>query len=306
MLKTIVKRTLSVASLCVATYPLSGGDPAFAADGKLVCDEYGVTCEVVSESDGVANSGGGGEQSPAAPSGQGSTDLPSCIGTTEYGREFEGYFAGRAPSQPRADDPVWGSHEPGDGAIYVCESRRYNNSALETLTGLYWAPDAPDAEPPDPEVLAQRAVDNLEFEPAQLTTTLDDPGDIGYVGIPVWLWLENPGPSTIGPLTASAAAGENDQWRVTAEARLDRFEWDMGDGTVVTCTGPGEPYRDGSGMNDSDCSHRYEEQGNPHTITLRSFYRIEWSGIGEQGVIQHEVPPQTTEITVGELQVLRQ
>lgn len=288
-----------------------GSSPAFA-DGRLECDASGLICHTVSDSEGAdGNEGddGGGTDGTPTSDGSGSTDVPRCSGTTSGGVEFEGGYAGKASPQPPANDPVWGSHKPGDGAIYICETRRYNNSFLETLTGFYWAADAPDAQPPDPAVLAQQAIDNLQFEPAQITTTLSDPGDIGYIGIPVFLWIQNPGQGTapgtggIDTLRASAAAGGNNQWRVTAEATLDRFEWDMGDDNTVPCNGPGEPYHEG--MQDSGCSHIYETQGT-HTITVRAHYRIHWSGIGEEDVIDHELPPQTTQITVGENQALNQ
>lgn len=58
------------------------------------------------------------------------------------------------------------------------------------------------------------------------------------VGMPMWMWAD-PSPTTFGPLSASATAGGV---TVTATAKVTTVRWAMGDGTTVTCHGPGTPY----------------------------------------------------------------
>ncbi|MFJ4126618.1 ATP/GTP-binding protein [[Kitasatospora] papulosa] len=75
------------------------------------------------------------------------------------------------------------------------------------------------------------------------------------VGMPMWMWA-TPSPSTFGPATATATAGGV---TVTASAKVTRVRWAMGDGTTVTCRGPGTLYRQSRGKAMSpDCGHLYE------------------------------------------------
>ncbi|MFC8823583.1 ATP/GTP-binding protein [Streptomyces rochei] len=80
------------------------------------------------------------------------------------------------------------------------------------------------------------------------------PGGKYTVGVPMWLWV-NQGENTHGPATATTSAGEV---TVTATDKVTSIRWTMGDGTTVTCAGPGTPYRGSQSMDDSpDCGHRY-------------------------------------------------
>ena len=63
-------------------------------------------------------------------------------------------------------------------------------------------------------------------------------GRIGLVGMPIWMWVNNPDAHTWGPATASATAGGI---TVTATARVHQITWDMGDGHTVTCRTAGTP-----------------------------------------------------------------
>ncbi|MFC9756225.1 hypothetical protein [Streptomyces sp. NPDC056921] len=56
------------------------------------------------------------------------------------------------------------------------------------------------------------------------------------VGMPMWMWVTR-STSSYGPATAKATAGG-----VTVTAKVAAIRWDMGDGTTITCTGPGTPY----------------------------------------------------------------
>jgi hypothetical protein len=78
---------------------------------------------------------------------------------------------------------------------------------------------------------------------------------MGLIGLPTWMWVNQPDAHTWGPITRSVSAGGV---TATVTARVDRVVWDMGDGATVTCATPGTPYEDHYGNTDSpDCGHRY-------------------------------------------------
>ena len=75
--------------------------------------------------------------------------------------------------------------------------------------------------------------------------------------MPVWLWVNDPTPTTWGPATISAGG-------VTLTARVQSVTWDMGDGTTLTC-GKGTEWKRGMGGNPSPtCGHTYDKQGQLH------------------------------------------
>lgn len=127
------------------------------------------------------------------------------------------------------------------------------------------------------------------------------PGSVGLVGMPNWMWVENPAQNTWGPITRTASAAG---YTVTATAKVAQVVWDMGDGQVVTC-GEGTPYEDSFGKKSSPtCGHTYIRQGE-YTVTATSQWVITWSGIGQTGTIPMNLT-RTADLTIGEAQVLRQ
>ncbi len=128
------------------------------------------------------------------------------------------------------------------------------------------------------------------------------PGSIGVIGMPTWMWAQNPNANTWGPLTRTASAGG---WTVTATAQAQRVVWSMGDGSTVTCRGPGTPYADSYGKKSSPtCGHTYTREGK-YTVRATSYWVVTWSGLGQSGTIPLNFTD-TTNITMGEAQVLTQ
>ncbi|WP_087623464.1 hypothetical protein [Aeromicrobium sp. PE09-221] len=134
-------------------------------------------------------------------------------------------------------------------------------------------------------------------------------GSVGLVGMPVWMWAANPGEHTWGPITASATAGGI---TVTAAARVHKVTWDMGDGTKVTCTKPGTPYKPAYGSKKSpDCGHVYttsssSKADHKFAVTATSEWVIEWEGAGQMGTIRLNGLVREAQIAIGEAQVLVQ
>ena len=104
------------------------------------------------------------------------------------------------------------------------------------------------------------------------------------VGLPTWLWLE---PGSWATLDATASVPG---LSATAIATPVQVSWDMGDGTVVRCAGPGVPYdlaRDDDAQS-TDCQHTYQhvsagEPSGTYTATVSVDWAITWSATNGQG-----------------------
>lgn len=202
-------------------------------------------------------------------------------------------YISRVSPLPPFSDPNWNGHT--DGTLYYCRI-----SGLDVGTPwVIWLPDA--TPPPDPEQLARRAVARMQLKPITIgIVPKDDPDSVGLVGMPIWLWAEDPGDQTIGPISRSVSEGG---YTVTATAEVERIRWSMGDGETQTCTGPGTPYKLAYGIRESpDCGYRFKTQGE-FTVTARSDWLVRWSGIGETGTFSLTLS-ESTQIVIGELNVL--
>lgn len=209
-------------------------------------------------------------------------------------------YVKRVNPQPPKTDPVWQGKT--DGAIYNCNNIGLQAGALDMN---YWRETPPEElqAAADPAALARDLIASLTIvAPGIGSTPPDDPGRIGVVGLPTWLWVEDPGPTTLGPLTDSVSAGGI---TVTVVATVEKIEWNMGDGTTITCTGGGTPWTPDKGIVPSpDCGHLYTTEGT-YPIQAKVYWNAAWQGGGQSGVVPLEVS-NTTTLRIGELQALRQ
>lgn len=162
--------------------------------------------------------------------------------------------------------------------------------------------------PVDPAVLAQRSVELLMLQPPAPQISA---AEVAYVGVPVWLWIEERADAT-GPTSATATAGAS---VVTATGRLVAVEWEMGPpGAVVRCTGTGTPWTGQAGPS-PDCGYVYEQRSLPERtggtgrwpITVTSVWQVTWTGSsGGAPVAGEQLIRLSSEsaLTVGEVQVL--
>ncbi|WP_155892840.1 ATP/GTP-binding protein [Intrasporangium chromatireducens] len=204
--------------------------------------------------------------------------------------------------QPPKADPRWAGH--WEGTIYECYDPLVASAGGMALTYRWSAtPPAGPAAPPDPRVLAQQAIAQMRLHAVSIGIVPEPRvGRVGVIGMPTWMWVQNPGPSTLGPITRTASAGG---FSVTATAKADRVVWQMGDGATVTCHGAGTPYADSFGRQSSpDCGHIYARRGT-FTVRATSYWNVAWSGMGLTGTIPLNFT-RTTNITMGEAQVLTQ
>ncbi len=126
-----------------------------------------------------------------------------------------------------------------------------------------------------PAQVAAQAIEQLPLPLPQIGLA-PAPDTTALVGLPVWLWVQG---QTWSEVSRTATAGSIS---VTATATPDRVEWDMGDGSTVTCYNAGRPYTSGSS---SSCTHTYERASGsgPYPITATVYWDISWSGGGASG-----------------------
>ncbi|MEU2200610.1 hypothetical protein [Isoptericola sp. NPDC019482] len=208
--------------------------------------------------------------------------------------------------QPDASDPAWDGRSPDDGgAVYGC------HQPLPIDVSVYiWLQNPPPAAAagPSPREVAEMAIDKMHLQAIEIGIVPEPrPDHVGIVGQPVWMWAADPGPATVGPVTASASAGAI---TVTATAQIHRITWTMGDGATIECRGPGTPFTDASaGTPSPDCGHVYKTSsagrpGDKFTVTATSDWAIEWEGAGQTGTIRMDALQRSVQIAVGEAQVL--
>ncbi|MGI5189368.1 hypothetical protein ACQEVI_14610 [Promicromonospora sp. CA-289599] len=208
---------------------------------------------------------------------------------------------------PAKTNPLWRGHD--DGVIMTCILRI---PACDQSAGIHLPPEdcvlrwwAPVPEGSiNVEQVARDAF--ARANPTEIPIGIvpeNEPGRVGLVGMPVWMWVQDPGERTIGPLTATADAGSA---TVTSTGRVADIDWDMGDGTTITCQGAGTVYQDSFGVKDSpDCGHRYTKQGDPYTVTATSHWVVNWHGAGQSGTFTLDLTNET-QIVVGEAHVITQ
>lgn len=263
--------------------------------GGIECGLY--NCEVAVDVPGqpaeghMGSSGGASNTGGNGSSGKGDPDNKNVC-------KYE-----LADPQPPAGSLEWQGHEPGDGAVYE-QTCGWEGLDGNTIVRMVWLAEPPEQETIDPAVLAQRAVDSMTL----LGPDIASPRATGRytVGVPVWMWV-NQSATNYGPNTASASAGGV---TVTATAKVSKIVWQMGDGSTVTCAGPGTPYKGSSAMVQSPtCGHRYSATsagapGGRYSVMATSTWAIDWQGGGQSGQLE-EIRQSDMQVSVGELQVVR-
>ena len=299
----MLTRLLAATMVCFLLAVMTPAASAVAEDG-CVGQSWGVACGV-----GVPGTDGSGDAAnPLSNAGSHSGGTPTCatqelpprvvpctdpeLGTWSNSRAC--YIKAASP-QPPQTDPVWKGNTTG--AIYRCSASWIWNGPGSYL---FWSASDP-AVVPDPRVLARQAVTQMRLRAVRIGMAPDPaPGSVGLVGLPIWLWVASPDASTWGPNTKTASAGG---YSVTATGKVTQVVWHMGDGGSVACASPGTPYSGAFGAAPSpNCGYRYEKQGT-YTVSATSYWTINWSGVGESGVI-HQTYTNSVVVTIGELQTV--
>ena len=242
------------------------------------------------------------------PSKQGLAGPPAgpvaCTSDYGYWSNTHNCYLQPLDPPPPADDEAWQGHQPGDGVVYQCFQPQSG------LAIMVWAQNSPPGAStgPTPREVAQVAIDQMNLAAIDIGIAPEPgPNSVGLVGMPVWMWARAPDQHTFGPITASATAGGI---TITATAKVLHVTWQMGDGTEVVCATAGTPYEPSYGRKHSpDCGHTYEkssarENDEAYTITATSSWVVTWSGAGQTGTIRLDGLTRSTQIQIGEAQVL--
>lgn len=311
----MLKRALGTAALSLAVavgFILSSTTSAAASPVSCGPGEAYVptlrSCIIVVAAPSDGGSGGGGKNTNVSTGGGGGSGKPQkcewiekvdCKSKDGYWNNTKACYVGAPAKNYAKDDPIWEGNKTG--GIYGC----YNPflPAGGNRYYAFWAANAPAAAipPPDPLVLAQQAIAAMNLRAVQIGIVPEaEPGRIGVIGLPTWMWAENPTANTMGPITRSASLRG---YTVTATAKVTKVVWAMGDGTTVVCAGPGTPYADKYGKKSSPtCGHTYTRQGR-YTVTATSYWVVTWAGIGQSGTIPLSLS-NSASITMGESQVI--
>lgn len=297
----------AVAALVAITALVTFGPPSPAsAEGDSNCwDEVDPTtgqvvlvCEEPGD-DGGNDGDPGGDSSKCSHSGN---EIP-CTGPggSTWSSAHGCYVGATHPDNAGMTPPPGQTKE--NGAWHIC----------------YFPPPGSSWEPMwiengtvtiDPVVLAQRAIAAMNLDPITIGIVPESgPDRVGLVGLPVWIWVKDQAANTWGPITRSASEGTVS---VSATAEVSSIVWDMGDGTKVTCSGPGTRYEDRYGKEDSPtCGHRYElmsddQPEGAYQVTATSHWVVEWTGGGQSGTVELDLTTDSLPIRIGEAQVLTQ
>lgn len=301
-----------VAALLALIFALAAPDPAQAQADCKKRNEWSGQCEIFAPPPPPDYPDPPGDQ-PGDPGGGGGSGQAQCVDPILdrkvpciVGDWYWSYswmcWTKYAEPQPPWSDEVWGGRR--DGAIFWCSRGVTLDDPFPPDTAARWSATPPwGAPPPDPEDLARQAVESMNLRAGEIGIVPEEgPDRVGLLGLPTWMWVADVEGATWGPITRTATSGP---WSVTATAKVDRIEWDMGDGTVVVCDTPGTPYEDRfQDLDSPDCGHRYQEQGR-YTVTATSYWVIEWAGIGQTGTIEMDLTREA-HIVMGEAQVISQ
>jgi hypothetical protein len=135
---------------------------------------------------------------------------------------------------------------------------------------------------PAPGVLAQLAVKYLRL-PDPVIRSSPAPGALQLTQLPVWLWI------AAGDWQPQSKTAQVPGESVTATATPVSAAWDMGNGTTVTCKGPGTAYGDGNPAAASPtCGYTYDQSsagqpGGAYGVTVTITWDIIWAGDGGAG-----------------------
>ena len=187
-----------------------------------------------------------------------------------------------------------------EGSWYEC--RPYDCPS----TGCWTTPVFFESPPPgvtkiSPYQAATQVARELQVQPITVGMAPKFNPEIGYrrshVGVPIWMWVENPTTETWGPWDINVTLGGQS---VSATATATSVEWDMGDGNTVICE-QGQAYNTAYGLQHSpSCGHIYTHTGT-YTVTITTRWSFDWVSGGQSGSIALSAST-TEEVTINEVQ----
>ncbi|NUT53521.1 MAG: hypothetical protein HOV94_40470 [Saccharothrix sp.] len=253
--------------------------------------------------------------SPAAADLWGNVECGVASAACDLGAGM-GHHQGQTTGRPGAE----GDHSEVDPVLGVC---RYVPVKKEPPAGdagdggwfmVLCSPDGKDplshgpvwvkkdgAEAVSPAELAKTARSRLQLPAAVIAAS---PTGDQLVNLPTWLWLS-------GGWKEVSAVASVPGVSVTATARPTSVSWSMGDGSTVTCTGAGTPYKAGTDPKapSPDCGHVYRrssasQPGQAYPVTATVRWTVTWSGAGQGGTFPDMTTTGNATFRVAESQAL--
>lgn len=159
---------------------------------------------------------------------------------------------------------AWPYEPPFEGGVYV------RHSCYGEDLGWRWHLNAPPG-------FSYAQTRTLELPRVNARMAPVPTGDI-VVGVPVHLWLDDPQWET------QTKQMWIDGTRVDLQAVPRTIEWDMGDGTVITCDGPGTPFDPSRAASDQRpvCGYTYQStslhgaRDQRFRVIARSVWHLQW------------------------------
>lgn len=318
---------LAAAVLVLATL-LASAVPA-TADSGMWCDPVSNNCYVTLESppsDPASNPDANG-WTPGATSCWARTtaenaksypvdSVATYLGTTQNwyvkiscGDQLR-YWSNNRQCYVQMVDGAWPARPAGvdqDAGYYRCSA---HVDMPSTITSFFWSNTVPPGlQVYTPGMAARKLIETFQIRGIDIGMAPEVNPAWGhrrsYVGIPVWLWVENPQPLTWGPYTETATLGGQ---TITATAQVTGLRWNMGDGREVVCGNLGTAYSVGYGLTDSpSCGHRYDrtsqnQPGDRYTVTATSQWTVTWTSLAGPGGTINLTASSATQLEINEIQ----
>jgi hypothetical protein len=251
--------------ISAATFALAGSGPAWAADPG---GQYGWTNAQASGGQLTVQAGHTYWTPPAGSSWAKTAQSEPLPGKASPNQPYDCTYQ----ADPEALQTLGaGGATPGQWVIPTCAGP----GVIDPMPPVWVANPAQVAVQVNPVVVGQQAVKQLAF--ASPTIEMAPPsGSPQLVGVAAWLWID---PGAWKTLSASATAGPV---TATATATPSKVVWDLGDGSTVTCDGPGTPYNPSEPNASTACSYTWPQAGS-YTVTATVYWSVSWTAVGAAG-----------------------
>lgn len=285
-MRVILRRAPAVVAI-IGAGVIATASPAFAGPGwgSVDCSQApSPDCEVSAGSGGTPGGSSGGHGDTGSGSGAPAAGSPSTadVNLANCGYRPSGY----APPSGAA-----GSGVLSGGGMWL--------DGVCSATGVIQTPEYVAAV--TPAEIARLARSQLRLPSPSIAA---NPAGDQLVNLPTWMWLSG----GWGPVSATASVPGVS---VTAVATPTSVTWAMGDGSTVTCTGAGTPYKAGTDPKapSPDCGHVYRrssasQPGQAYPVTATVHWTVTWSGAGQGGTFPDMTTTGNATFRVAESQAL--
>ena len=260
----VIPAAVVVASVCV----LIGPSRAWAGDPD---GQYGWGGATANGGQLTVQAGGTYWTPPAGSSWAKQTESDPSPGKPDPNQPYDCTYQALGPSGTQLLGA--GGPTPGQWVIPTCAGP----GTINPMPPI-WVTNAQPvagAGQVDPVVVADQTIQQLPLGSA--TIKMAPPaGSEQLVGVATWLWIE---PGAWQTLTATASAGTV---TTTATATPTKVVWNMGDGSTVTCDGPGTPYDPNDPNATTDCSYTWTQAGS-YQVTATIYWSVSWTAVGAPG-----------------------